>query len=389
MNPQELVDMKNHISDLDISMGDIIKRLAAMSIDQGRSIKSNISIPPGIACKIAYDANGLVLNGIKLEADDIPALTIDKIVSLRKMLEDKVGFSDLKQLQLNPSDKPKKKDDVVAGVGTKISYNAEGLIVSSSDLNTDDIPNLPINKIENLSEKLQFLENQLTSSDVDVPKENIASGTFPKITYDSDGRVVSGSKLSIDDIPMDLIIKMNNIESKIPDLASTVSLSALAKNVELMIEGNTAITPGTFTKVTVDSKGLVTKGGKLTVKDLPNLKISDISKLESILNDKAQRSTVAELSEVVSSLLSSVSQIGEISGIKNELEMKADADDVKKISTKLNQLQSLMDVLAAKIPNDLIVEQLQLIQSELSSLSGRISVVERVLKMEDSFDITE
>lgn len=68
--------------------------------------------------------------------------------------------------------------------------------------------------------------------------------------------------------------------------ARTSADTTLQSNIDKKVTANTAITGGTFTKVTVDTKGLVTSGASLSASDIPTIAQSQVSGLTSALNGK-------------------------------------------------------------------------------------------------------
>jgi hypothetical protein len=341
-------------------------------------VASNNLIPPGIACRLTYDAKGLILKGEGLRVEDIPELPIEKITGLLKVLGNKLEPSALDNIK--PKEDPF-TNKIQAGTGTKINYNENGLITSSSDLLTSDIPELPMEKIQGLNDKLNFLESQINNTpDENIEKFSVNPGTYTKVTYDSLGRITGGSKLSMDDIPMDLISKMNILESRIPLLASQQTVNAIIEDLKNKLNSNTPITPGIYTKMTVDEKGLVTFGESLTIKDLPEFQISNITNLESILRKKADQSDLIQLTNTVSSIVSNGGST-DIIRIQSELGSKASNDDLKVVSNKVDTVKQLVDTVIEKLPGDLIIEQLNQIQNTLSALSSRVTIIEKQLKI--------
>lgn len=71
--------------------------------------------------------------------------------------------------------------------------------------------------------------------------------------------------------------KLGELETAIGNVKATADKAVVA---------NDAITGGTATKITYDAKGLVTKGEKLAVSDIPDLGISKISGLQDALDSK-------------------------------------------------------------------------------------------------------
>lgn len=381
MNTESIIALSTRIEELADIVSDLSKSVSALKINDQLRLSANTPIPPGIACKVAYDSNGLITKGIGLESSDIPLLDIDKISTLRKSLEDRATYKDFNNFktEINELIKPAAESlGKIAGTGTKVNYNSEGRIISTSDLLPSDIPILPISKIDGLSDIISSLNIQMLSEEDEdtIPNIKVTPGTYAKVTIDQYGRVITGEQIGMNDIPTELISRINIIESRFIDIPSQQIVSAIQQALVEKLDANKSIIPGTFTKVKVDSKGLVTFGEKLTIKDLPELSISDIVGLDKSLRNKTDQLDFLTLSDTVSSLVSALSSIGEISGIKNELQTKAKDEDVKKLSSSVTQLKSTMESLINKIPSDMILEQLTQIQNEVSSLSGRISAIE-------------
>lgn len=76
--------------------------------------------------------------------------------------------------------------------------------------------------------------------------------------------------------------KLSELETSIGNVKATADKAVVA---------NDAITGGTATKITYDAKGLVTKGEKLAVSDIPDLGISKISGLQDALDGKQDELT--------------------------------------------------------------------------------------------------
>lgn len=384
MNPETIIDFQNRITSMEESMKDIIKDIKGLKIDNGMKLNANTPIPPGISCKVAYDSNGIILKGDKLSESDIPILQIEKINGLYKILDSKISKCDLKDFKMASDNTNDSIGEIIAS-GTKINYDRNGHIVSSSDIITDDIPRLPIEHIIDLREELDIIKNTKVVSD-DHDGYNINPGTSCKISFDSKGRVISGNKLTLDDIPIELINHMNEIESKIPLLGSQQSIDALNKLVVNKLDGNPNIVPGTYTKITVDTKGLIVSGDRLQIKDLPHIGIDDIIGLSNALRSKAEQKDLVSLNDTVSGIITSLNKIGDVINIQNILKMKASDEELKQLSSRVNSMQDLMDSLSSKIPNEMILEQLQQIQNEMTNISGRIFVLEKKIGIENAFD---
>lgn len=388
MNPEEIINIKNNINNLKASIDDITQAISALKIDKQMVLKSNNPIPPGIACRITFDSNGLVLKGEDLRSEDIPDIPIGKVVGLTKALESKN-----EELMLLSTNKESDVDinKIEAGTGIKINYDEYGRVLSSSNILLEsDIPDLTIEKIKGLGDKLSFIESQINneSNNTVVEISTVTAGTFPKITFDSSGKVLNGSKLSVDDIPISLINRINTVESRISSLASQQTVDALVKDIKGKVKSKGDISPGIYTKVTVDSQGLITSGDKITISDLPEIQIKDVINLETILRKKADYSDFVELTNTVSSIMSN-GKSNEIIKLQNQMSTKASNEDLKKIDNKLTNTQMLLDKLVDKLPSEYIVEQLDQIQLVLSNLTSRIVSLEQKVKMDDSFDKEE
>ena len=389
MNTELILELRDKIENLSISVETMKKSINSLKINDQRRVDANNPIPPGIACKVAFDKNGLIIAGIGLELSDIPQLEIDKINNLKQYLDNKASTKDLEKFKVditNMINPTIKTFNEIAGTGIKVNYNSDGRIISSSELLISDIPVLPITKIEGLIDIINDLKSKSISEDntiEEIPSIKVSPGTYTKVNVDKYGRVTNGDKIGINDIPIEIINRLNSIESRMVNFASQNSIDIINKDLVNKITSNKSITPGTYTKVKVDSKGLITSGEKLTIRDLPELSISDINGLDKIIRNKADSLDLINLTDTVSSMVNSISKIGEIDGIKNELNDKASEIDVKNIKSKINTIQNSLDNLINKIPGDMIMEQLSQIMNEVSVLSGRISVIENYLNIKD------
>lgn len=379
MNEQNVLQQfTTDITSLKEDVINIKKVINALKINEQRFVKGNNTIPPGIATKVSYDINGLIINGTKLEASDIPEITIDHINGLRRLLDEKIGNTEFERLRIEASNNVLKKGNII-GYGTKVNYDEHGLVVSVSDLLASDIPEIPISKVDGLSDVLKLLASH-HKEDVNVIDDiKVTPGTYCKVTYDQYGRVTSGYNLSINDIPMELITKINYIESLLPKLVTDDVVKTWINEVQKKVDSNSQITPGTYTKVNVDHKGLVTRGDKLTIRDLPELTIDDIIDLNRTLKQKAESVDLIDLSNTVSAMISSLSKIGDVSALREEVKKRAPIEDVKSIDNEVKSLKSLLNTLTEKIPNDTILEELKSINRQLSNLEGRVSLIEQQL----------
>lgn len=375
-----LYALKDEVTTLSQTVSTLVQSITSMKIDSQLHLKYNPDIPAGISTKISYDKNGLVTGGSSLDVSDIPELPIEKVVNLRKELDNTITESDLNKLKVELTKKMITKGDSV-NIAVKGNYDINGLLVDSLDLLPSDIPKLSISKIEGLSDILDKLKTQcdtLSQQSYSIEdNDNITAGTFPKITFDEKGKVINGTKLSINDIPSELISKVNTIESKLASYTSSTVVDGLRKRIEDKIDKiDTSIAPGIYSKVKVNKDGLIVSGDKLTVNDLPELNISNIIGLDEKLRNTISIEQFISINDAVSRLMNSINKIGDIGNLKIEINSKADDKEFKNVKNRVDSLQNLLDKLTDSIPNDSILDQLDYITRELSNLSGRITTIE-------------
>lgn len=163
----------------------------------------------------------------------------------------------------------------------------------------------------------------------------ITGGTFTKVTVDSKGLVTSGTTLSESDIPSLSVSKLNGVTADASELnildGATVTASELnvldgvdisttelnyvkgvTSNIQTQLNnkvtGNTAITGATHTKITYDSKGLVTAGSDITLSDVTDITATATevnylsgatSNIQTQLNNKANSSQLADYQPLI------------------------------------------------------------------------------------------
>jgi len=369
-NQKEILD---RLEKLEGKFGMQSTLISRLGIDSQRYVRANDPVVPGIACKLAFDQNGLILKGEQLSPSDIPQLPIDKIQGLRDILNRKEEKSSQKEVSATPQ-----KERDLRGIAIKVAYDTEGRILCPLDLFPMDIPQLPIDKITGLEDRLKILEDRHEENE-DKGEFKTTPGTFPKVTFDSLGRVTKGERLSLNDIPTELLSRLNILESNLTSYAPRSLLDSLQESLMKKVDANNYMTPGTYMKVQVDSKGFVVGHEKVTKKDLPEILMSDVEGLESILRKKADQSTLIGIQETVAKLSSIGSKLSDVSSIKAELTRKATKEEVTQIANQLSSTNTLVQNLIDKIPNDTIIGLLNQIQGEVSAISGRVAVLERKL----------
>lgn len=372
----EMNNLNRRIEELLSRIDDLDKKVTSIELNEQRYLKKNNPISPSMGIKVAYDENGLIKTSMGLSSSDLPEITIPAITGLQEVLNNKADIIDIPNI-----DHIKTRSNKIYATGTKINYDENGYIISSSELSIDDIPILPISKIEGLSDAMELAMSISTSYSTkplveDLPQESFPAGIYTKVNIDNMGRIIAASNITIEDIPDELVSKVNVIESMIPNLASQTSIDGLSASLNNKLDKNLPVEPGTYTKVTIDKQGLVLLGENLTKEDLPDIDINDIDGLRLELNNKSTIEQFHELNESMQILMRSINDIGDLIKLKNELPKLVSDEKFRLLEDEVSLLHSTFDELNEKIPNDTILDQLKVITTNLSNFNQRLSVME-------------
>lgn len=376
MNSEQYVELDRRIKELDEKFDGIVTLFNKTRVGLNQQKKREDSIPPGVACKVGYDSSGRITRTFDLDASDLPMIPMEHIIDLSEQME--AIERRIKNMQTGVTQKSDAKS-TVAGTACKVNYDQNGHVLDGAGLNVDDIPDLPLTKITGLSEVLATMKVPSIYPEEAEKKQVITPNTACKITYDQYGRVVRSDVLSMNDLPRELIARINTMDSHVAECATTQSVNVLSEMVHKKISANTPIKPGKYTKVIVDTNGLVIMGDTLTEQDLPELNISTIKGLTSALRDKADRKMVLELSNTVNSISTSIGKINEVAHLKDQFDGKVDKKEFSELTTLVARLKDQVGQLLSTLPPDTMVQQFDQITSDITSISGRISVIENVL----------
>ena len=373
MNQETLKSIQERLNSLELWRDSSNKVISALKIDKQLVVNKDQRLKPGIACKVGYNSDGLITSTDTLTPTDIPTLPIEKINGLRDLLNEKVSLTDITSIRRELSNVYHHSDPV--STGCKVNVDEHGFVTDVSGLTEGDIPTLPISKISGLSEiltQLQSLDNQPTT----VLDYTISPGTACKITYDEHGRVTGSEELTLSDLPSDILHRLSTVETGIMQAATQKSLSNISQLVTNKLDSNSPITPGKYTKVEVDHKGLITSGSQLTKEDLPTYTPDDILGLNTILSNKVDRSELGELNTSISSLTNTVNKFGDIYTLRDSVQSKVDRSEIQEIKSDIQELKTLVNRMISIMPSDQLFEQLTRIEGELSSLQGRVTLLE-------------
>lgn len=151
-----------------------------------------------------------------------------------------------------------------------ISYNNEGLITSTSALVSSDLPEAEVSNIGAVSVPASG-GLSVTSLGALSISNSITATTTSGITFNSFGLITSTTQLIPSDLPL--------------ATASAVgAMSVPTASAPLVVDGNgvlsisdSGVASGTYGKVTVSSKGIVTSGAALAASDIPSLAASKVT----------------------------------------------------------------------------------------------------------------
>lgn len=155
-------------TDTEASTGtDTVRAINAKQL--ATKVTANAAITGATKCKITYDEKGLVTAGADLAASDIPSLSLSKISDVTATASEvnvldgitastaelnildgvtastaELNYVDgvTSAIQTQIDNKVTKNADITAGTGTKITYDAKGLVLSSTTLAASDIPDI-------------------------------------------------------------------------------------------------------------------------------------------------------------------------------------------------------------------------------------------------------
>lgn len=365
MTQQEL---EQHVSDLESK---VMQFITSYNIDKQHFVKG-IKINPGIGTKVAYDSNGLIISNETLNEDDIPQLSIDKIIGLKSDINKKANNEDITKIRNDIANMYNHTS--TSKSGCKVNIDEHGFVNDVSDLNIEDIPQLTLNKIDGLIEVLNELRTTAKVVQVD---DNFTTnpGTGCKITYDEHGRVINKNDLSIEDLPAELLMRINQIDSLLSTKASQASVDIIATKVLNKVDANKVIQRGTYTKVNVDSNGLVTNGECLTKNDLPPINVEDIEYLQQTLDEKL---SVEHLDQIMTNI-ESIRKLCDNKLNVDDIKYKANVDTVHNLELRVQHMEDVVNNIIENIPGDMILKQLDQLYASISTLSGRIATLERTL----------
>ena len=324
----------DRIESIENEMAEIKRKLAACMIDTQLVIKRDNKVKPTTGTKLAYNADGLVTGSFPLTEDDIPDMPPTKIKGLKKAM-DEVNATRRMLDEIQSFINQVYDHSKTVHTGTKVNIDEHGFVNDVSNLIQEDIPQLPISKIEGLQNILDSIptEQPAIATDDFTVKPNTGS----VIQYDYKGRIVNSRLLEIEDLPSQLISRIDRMENAINSINSSI------EELKSSISGNENKTiPGTYTKLTISKDGTII-GSNIEKEDLPSISIDDISNLRETLMAVVSNHELEELRSGLMALDSKLSRFeNKPSTNINEwisMEIKSIKSQISQLSSRLYQLE--------------------------------------------------
>ena len=221
MDLDQMQDFLSKLEELESQSKEIQQQLVKYGINKQFYLKQNLPIRPGVSCKVSYDTNGLIRQGLPLDSSDIPQLPMSKIIGLEKVLESFIQKSDLDHFRNQMSTMSQLGSTKRTGI--KVNVDERGRVVSLGDLSVEDIPELPIDHIQGLAEFKKYILDLIRPSTTTMHEETKITkpGMASVVTYNEHGQILSGRSLTIEDLPIqvqDLIQSQNEMVAKMANV---------------------------------------------------------------------------------------------------------------------------------------------------------------------------
>lgn len=219
MNATE-ADVRDLKSRMKLVEGEITK----LTLNMSNHISWERLVRPQTAVKVNVNKYGLVVGSESLKPSDLPIIPMEQVDGLLKVLAEKENISKENEAQNNIGS---------GGTACKITFNKYGEVLSGVELEPSDIPSLPSSNIIGLDDRIDGIKKSIDELKmVQGTTSDVTPGTYPKITYNSSGRVTGGSTLTIDDIPNEIITSINVLKSSLLDYVHTKQFTMKLADIE-------------------------------------------------------------------------------------------------------------------------------------------------------------
>jgi hypothetical protein len=190
---------------------------------------------------------------------------------------------------------------VTAATRSGITYNAQGLITGTVALAAGDLPVATTSAVGGVS-----ISTGLTVSGAGALSlsNSVTAATMSGITYNAQGQITATTALTASDLPVATTSAKGAVQ-----ITSGGGLTVSGTGE--LITSTSGISAGTFTKLTVNNKGVATAGAALASSDIPDL---SAAKLTSGTLDAARigADTIdsSKLSNSSTTIIQSITQLG-------------------------------------------------------------------------------
>lgn len=194
----------------------------------------NVQVKLGTSSNVTLTANSSGLSASVADA----STSAKGVIEIATDSEVSTGTSET--LAVNPKQLATKvtaNNAITGATKCKITYDSKGLVTAGADLEASDIPSLTLSKISDVT---------ATATEVNV----------------LDGITASTAELNVLDGITATTTELNYVDGV---------TSSIQTQLDGKVDENAAITAGTATKITYDSKGLVTAGTTLSASDIPDI----------------------------------------------------------------------------------------------------------------------
>lgn len=229
-----------------------------------------------------------------------------------------------------------KGNQIKSGSGTKISYNKYGLVESSSALEPNDIPEIPVSKITSLQEIINSIYDSIKKNE-----KAIALIDSKKMTT----LVEKRSKLTVQEIPDLPISKIKKLNEKL-ELLEKPKEEPKKEKIKILEE------------------------------DIPQIFKNRIQNLEETVHTKADKDSVSKVKSTIENIKISTDEISnEISKIKKaeKPEIKITEEMIPKIT--LEKVNGLDKILSKKADSIDIISINQLLDLTNKNTSQSLKII--------------
>lgn len=298
----------NKIANLGTMAGETATNYYTKVAADGTFVKVNPTITGATKTKITYDAKGLVTAGDDLAESDIPSIHLSKVSDVT------ATAAEVNVL-----------DGITAS--TAELNILDGVTASTAELNILDGVTATTTELNYVDGVTSSIQDQL--DDKVAKNADITGATKTKITYDSKGLVTAGADLAESDIPSLHLSKISDVTATAVEVnvldgitATTTELnyvdgvtSSIQEQLDDKVAKNDAITGATKTKITYDSKGLVTAGADLAESDIPSIHLSKVSDVTA---------SAAELN-VLDGITATTTELNYVDGVTSSIQTQIDS----------------------------------------------------------------